>query len=264
RAAAAWVVHRAVERGLLVPEIRQHSAAVGLEVHTDPDPDRRRAFRAMGWEEPIEGVSIISAPRPMADPACPIPFDCLLVLSTPQLWLLGADSPSAPRHAGRQPIDTRPKCHDPLARFIDAAERDAPGAVNDLFAVSSSAARDGVVRYTLVREKLEAMKHRRDAAEWAIFRHVEQGRLVAEPGVDYLPQVIRLGEPSDGRGQALNYTREGCHLRPTQAFWEWWKQQEEAPPAPPPGGSPALATTRTRHGTSRVGSAIPVRMTSTK
>jgi hypothetical protein len=81
-----------------------------------------------------------------------------------------------------------------------------------------------LVRYSDLRAGLEKKGHERAAAEWAIHRHVEAGRLSQEPGI--VPQPFSYG-PNTGfegvpEGEAND--RESSYLRSTPALQKWWHE----------------------------------------
>jgi hypothetical protein len=86
------------------------------------------------------------------------------------------------------------------------------------------------VDYGVLRHRLEEAGHGRAAAEWAIHRHVEAGRLVAEPGYSTAtPGVVKNGEWVLKPHTSLSRDRERCRLWDTDALWEWWALNDRAP-----------------------------------
>jgi hypothetical protein len=90
RGAAAWGIHRLVQRGLLLAEV---AVVVERPVIGHRPDESRTVVRAAGlfgrladdprYQEPILGEPVR---RPLAPADRPVPYDCLLVRSTPALW----------------------------------------------------------------------------------------------------------------------------------------------------------------------------------
>jgi hypothetical protein len=135
-----------------------------------------------------------------------------------------------------QRVDTTPTCKEPPGSSVDDAMRALPSVLNNEPAPRNF--HDPMKRrgaeYTTLRLRMEAEGHKRDAAEWAIHRHVEAGRLEAKPGLDATPMVL----PSDGTSQREKpiYDRKRCLLWANESLWEWWKNEQtpkvELPPEP--------------------------------
>jgi hypothetical protein len=90
RAAAAWAVHGLVQRGLLVAEVatQLERPVIGRRPDENSTVVKARRFFSVHADAPRYLVPVYGAPvrKPLAPPGQPIPYDCLLVRSTPALW----------------------------------------------------------------------------------------------------------------------------------------------------------------------------------
>lgn len=131
-------------------------------------------------------------------------------------------------------VDTRPASVEPPPQFVEAAMRALPGALNNApmpRGVPAPAGRRGT-DYASLRQALEAQAHGRDAAEWAIHRHIEAGRLEACPGMVSTPGVHGGGGWMVQPVRSHTYERERCVLWATLALRDWWYATQI--PADPP------------------------------
>lgn len=132
-------------------------------------------------------------------------------------------------------INTRPNRPEPPPALVYAAECDLPGAMADLEDDTGAISQPGqrAVSYSRLRQALAREKHSLASAEWAIHRHVEAGRLTAEPTPTSLPAALL----PDGRwvtfGEGLRCGREECRLHSTPSLWEWWRSRHQAHVSPP-------------------------------
>jgi hypothetical protein len=235
QAAAAWAVHLLVGRGGLVPEVRKECVEVGERWVPDVEGVMAELYRTdwRHFDPPMKKVSGQLVEQPTWAGTGPVPFECLLVRSTPRLWAPAA-RPPAPPPGSRLSVSTRPRTVEPPGGRVEAAMRDLPGVLNnapDAPGVTTQPGERAVV-YHMLRSGLEKNAHQRDAAEWAIHRHVEAGRLLVEPGVVGLPAAVTAGRVVAGGGTGRTYDRELCLLRSTAALWHWWHEGEERAPVP--------------------------------
>jgi hypothetical protein len=232
RAAAAWAVHLLVGRGELVPEVRKEYVEVGERWVPDVEGVMAELYRTdwRHFDPPMKKVSGQFVEQPTWAGGGPVPFECLLVRSTPRLWAPAA-RPPAPPPGSCLSVSTRPRTVEPPGGRVEAALRDLPGVMNNAPDAPGVTTRPGerAVVYHMLRSGLEKNGHQRDAAEWAIHRHVEAGRLLVEPGVVGLPAAVTAGRVVAGGGRGRTYDRELCLLRSTAALWDWWREEERAP-----------------------------------
>lgn len=129
-------------------------------------------------------------------------------------------------------VNTAPNCVEPPSQYVDAAMRALPAALNNApqpRGVNDPAGRRGAT-YAILRQCLERASHNRDAAEWAIHRHAQAGRLEAAPGRTTTPAVVDGGGWSVRPVTGRTYDRERCLLWATPSLWEWWKAVENGQP----------------------------------
>lgn len=127
-------------------------------------------------------------------------------------------------------VHTRPDAVEPPGPFVEAAMRALPSVLNNApqpQGVFDPAGRRGA-NYAILRQRLEAASHTRDAAEWAIHRHVEAGHLEAAPGLTSPPGVLNGGEWAMRPVTNHTYDRERCVLWANPALWDWWRSAEGA------------------------------------
>jgi hypothetical protein len=87
-AAAVWAVHECVRAGWLIPEVRNEEVEVGAREEIDRNSIVVRAERFFGTRGRVPTVRIPGrmVPRPTFAGPGPVPFDCLLVRTTPAFW----------------------------------------------------------------------------------------------------------------------------------------------------------------------------------
>ena len=119
-------------------------------------------------------------------------------------------------------VNTEPKSRQPAERLVAAAERDLPSVLNNAQHEPGIPIEDGErsFAYVVLRRDLMSEGHKRDAAEWAIHRHAQAGRLVIEPGCSSAPCVYIPGTSDSAKStKSKSYDRERCYLRATANLW---------------------------------------------
>lgn len=136
-----------------------------------------------------------------------------------------------------QRVDTTPSSKEPPGSSVDEAMCALPSVLNnepELRYFHDPMKRRGA-EYAILRQRMQEKGHQRDAAEWAIHRHVEAGRLDASPRRTSGPVQGWLdGGSMMPLTNRLDSDRERCLLWANESLWEWWKNERNPEAAPQP------------------------------
>ncbi len=121
-------------------------------------------------------------------------------------------------------VNTCPVSVEPPLLYVEAAMRALPSVLNNAphpQGFDNPARRRGA-EYCILRQGLESASHNRDAAEWAIHRHAEAGRLEAAPSLTSTPGVLTSGGWTVKPVTNHTFDRERSLMWATAALWDWW------------------------------------------
>ncbi len=127
--------------------------------------------------------------------------------------------------------EMKPKRPVPPPEMVEAAMRAIPIAWQEI---------GEKTMYSLLK-KLQRMGHSRFAAEWALFRHVEQGHITIEVESRHYRNEICDQETGDPTGIFNEGDIEEYHLKATNRLWKWWREESERRNNPPPATNPKQA-----------------------